>query len=53
MRYIKTFDWIGGCAEFLKEEGYTAAKVGTIRSGITKAVKNDSVYLNHYYKSIA
>ena len=53
MRYIKTFDWIGGCAEFLKEEGYTAAKVNTIRSGITKAVKNDSVYLNHYYKSVA
>lgn len=53
MNYINTFDWIGGCANYLKENGFTSATINTIRSNIAMAIKNNKKYINHYYKKIA
>lgn len=53
MNYIETFDWIGGCAEYLKNNNYTNAAINSIRSNITSAINNKKKYLNHYYKKLA
>lgn len=53
MNYINTFDWIGGCAEYLRENNYTKATINSIRNNITIAIKNNKKYLNHYFKYIA
>lgn len=50
MEYIETFDWIGGCAEYLIKNNYSSSNINSVRDGITKAVKNDKKYLHHYYK---
>lgn len=51
--YVKTFNWIGGCAEFLKSNGYSKGNIKTIRANISTAIKNNKKYLNHYYNKIA
>ena len=50
MNYIDTFDWIGGCAEYLIKNNFTNATIDNIRNNITLAIKNDKKYLKHYYK---
>lgn len=51
--HIKNFDWIGGCAEFLRDCGYTNSKINTLREKISNAEKTGKKYLEHYYKRIA
>lgn len=53
MRYINTFNWIGGCAIYLQSNGFTKATINSIRGNITTAIKKNNKYLNHYYKKIA
>ena len=53
MNYVKTFSWIGGCAEYLIDKGFTKSKINYIRDNISTAAKNNTIYLNHYYKKIA
>lgn len=51
MNYIKTFDWIGGCAEYLILHNISKSKnVNTLRTNITSSIKNNKPYLNHYFK---
>lgn len=47
--YISSFDWIGGCAEYLRNNNFTTATVKSIRTNITHAIKCNKKYLNHYY----
>ena len=49
-QFIAEFDWIGGCAKYLKDNGYTNASIDSIRSHIRNAFNTGSKYLNHYYK---
>lgn len=53
MNYIKTFEWIGGCANYLIENGYTKTTIKNIRTNINKAIIDNKLYLKHYYKKIA
>lgn len=53
MNYIDTFGWIGACAEYLKNNGYTNANINSIRGNINIACKNNKKYLKHYYNKIA
>lgn len=53
MNYINTFNWIGGCAIYLQNNGFTKATVNSIRTNITIAIKNNKKYLDHYYKKVA
>ena len=53
MNYIKTFDWIGGCAEYLIENNFTHNKINNIRNLIAQSIKKNKPYLKHYYKKIA
>lgn len=48
--FIKRFEWIGGCAEYLIQKGYTKATVDGIRNRITIAIKNNQPYLKHYFQ---
>lgn len=50
--YIATFDYIGACCEWLKNELNLNTKVDSIRSNITYRTKNNKPYLNHYFKFI-
>lgn len=50
MNYIETFDWIGGCAEYLISNNYSSSSINAIRDRITVAIKNNKMYLKHYYK---
>ena len=53
MNYIKTFDWVGGCVDYLKQNGLTTATVNAVRDRIRIAIKENRKYLNHYFKDIA
>lgn len=48
--YIKRFDCISDCANYLLKEKAINFKVKTIKSKIGKAIKNKSLYLNYYYE---
>jgi hypothetical protein len=50
MKYIGTFDWIGNCAEYLITSGITKASVDSLRTNIRKAINNNAIFLNHFYK---
>ena len=43
--FIKKFDYIGECAEYMRENFNVKAKVDTIRSGILNSIKEELVYL--------
>lgn len=47
---IFRFDWIGGCAEYLKDNYYTNATIDSIRSRITMSIKTGEPAYQHYYK---
>lgn len=53
MNYIKTFEWIGACAEYLKNNNLTNAQIKNIRTNINISIRENKKYLNHYYKKIA
>lgn len=48
--FIKKFDWIGGCAEYLRNNNVTSNKIDSIRSNIRLAMNNGTKYLNHYFE---
>lgn len=50
MKLINTFNWIGGCAEYLISHGYTQANVNSIRNNIRISINENRKYLNHYFK---
>lgn len=53
MNYIGRFDWIGGCAQYLIDNNITkSTSIDDIRDRISKAIKENKMYLKHYYKKI-
>ena len=53
MNYIDTFEWIGACAQYLRDNNFTKANIDSIRNNITVAVNKNKKYLKHFYKKIA
>lgn len=53
MNYVGTFDWIGGCCQYLIENKYSTSTINGIRSRIEVAIKSNKPYLKHYFKKIA
>lgn len=49
---LEEFDFIGACAKYLQENEYTSAKINSIRANITKSIKLNKPYLNHYYSFV-
>lgn len=49
MNLIRTFQYIGACAEYLIENNFTKSKIDSVRNNITKSIKLNRPYLNHYY----
>ena len=49
---IREFKFIGEAAEFLIANGYTNAKINSIRSNITNAIKNNKEYLGFKFERI-
>ena len=43
-------DWIGGCAEYLRDNGYANASINSIRTRIRVSINNNSCSYKHYYK---
>lgn len=50
--YINTFDYIGECAQYVKEVTGAQGKIDSIRTNITQFVKKDKPFLNHRYKFV-
>lgn len=50
--YINTFDYIGECAEYVKEKSNARGKINSIRSNIVKYAKNNKPFLGYKYKII-
>lgn len=46
--FIKEFDYIGLCCEYLKGIGVTNSKLDSIRGQINSCVRNNRKYKNHY-----
>lgn len=51
--YIDTFEYIGACAEYLRDNNFTKAKVDSIRGNIILSINNNKSYLKHYYKFVS
>ena len=49
--FIKEFNYIGACANYLIINNFSKATVDSIRNNITLAIKKDKLYLNHYFKT--
>lgn len=47
--FIKHFDYIGECCEWIKQNLSLSSKIGTIRDGITKSIKNQKKYRDMYF----
>ncbi len=47
--FIKEFNYIGACAEYLIKNNFTKANIDSIRANITNSIKIDRPYLRHYY----
>ena len=47
---IQEFDWMGACAQYLIDSGFTSARIDSIRSNIRNAINHNTAYLKHYYK---
>jgi len=50
--YIKEFNYIGACAEYLIENNFTKGKLDSVSNNLSKSAKTKSPYLNHYYEFI-
>ena len=48
--YIKTFDYIGECAEYVKENSKAKGKIDSIRSNIIRYANNNKPFLGYRYK---
>ena len=51
-QFIQSFDWIGGCAEYLRDYHLTNASVKSIRGNISQAILKNTKYLNHYFQFV-
>lgn len=52
-KLIRTFSYIGECAQYLIDSGKSRAHdINSLRDRITKASKNKSIYLNCYFEVI-
>jgi hypothetical protein len=51
--FIEDFKYIGACAEYVKEHGYTKAEINSIRSNIANSIKTNKPYLKKYYKFVS
>ena len=47
--FIKSFDLIKWCAEYLISNNYTSAKLSSVTSNISSKLDKDKTYLNFYY----
>jgi len=47
------FDWIGGCAEYLINEGVTDSQVNSLRSRIVLCAKDNKPYKGYYFEIVA
>lgn len=47
--FMKRFDYIGECCEWIKETLSISSKIDTIRGGITESIKNQKTYRNMYF----
>lgn len=47
------FEWIGGCAEYLIEEGVTSSKVSYLRDVIRVCANEDKSYKGYYFEIVA
>lgn len=53
MCFIKSFDWIGGCAQYLIDNQSAKTKnINSIRERIRICIKENKLYCNHYFKYI-
>lgn len=52
MNYINTFDTIGECASWIKDELHLDSKIDGIRSNITQRTKKNLPYRNYYFKFV-
>jgi len=53
MHHLKTFKWIGECAEYLIDNNITKSKnVNSIRTAISLSIKKNRKYYNYYFKFI-
>lgn len=51
--FIKQFNYIGECAEYLKEIYNKETLIDSMRRHISNAAKKNVKYLNHYYKFVS
>lgn len=51
MNQVATFSYIGECAKYMIKNGLSVGKESTISSNISRAIKENKLYLNHYYKT--
>lgn len=49
---VHEFDWIGGCAEYLRDIGVTSNQVGTLRRKIGQAIRNKQKYKGYTFAYI-
>lgn len=49
-QFIKSFSYIGECAEWLVENNFTKANIKGIRSRITESIKQNATYLGLTFK---
>ena len=47
--FLKRFDYIGECCEWIKENLSITSNINTIRSGITESIKNQKTYRKMYF----
>lgn len=47
-QYVKTFSWVGGCCEYLIEQGVTVGTVDSVRGRIYGCIRTGRPYKNHY-----
>ena len=50
--FIRSFLWIGECANYLISIGASKSKINSIRTSITKSIKESSPYCNYIFNFI-
>lgn len=48
-KFIKHFDYIGECCEWIKDTLSLSSNIDTIRGGISQSIKNQKTYRNMYF----
>ena len=50
MNYINTFNCLKHCAEYLIKNGYSKSTPERLGLNISTAIKNEKLYIQHYFK---